>query len=108
LDELPNVAEIAATVLELTAVVVTVNLAEVFPAGTTTVAATTAELLLETNLIAMPPAGAVVPRVTVPVEVLPPTTEGGLKVKPVIDGGLIVRFAVSNSPFTLAEIFATV
>jgi hypothetical protein len=62
-----------------TALVPTVNVAEVAPAATVTLAGTwaTAVLLLE-SVICAPPAGAAALRVTVPVEEFPPATLVGL------------------------------
>ena len=65
--------------------------AEDSPAGMTTLQFTVAApvLLLE-SVTTAPPAGATEPIVTVPVEVLPPVTELGLRVKLSSQGGLIV------------------
>ena len=64
---------------EVTAVVVTVNVAVVLPAETIAVAATTAAALLLDKATAMPPLGAALVKVTVPVEGVPPATLAGLK-----------------------------
>jgi hypothetical protein len=82
----------AEVVLE-TAVVVTVNVAVVAPAATVTVPGTVAELLPEPRVTTSPvgPAGPV--RVTVPVELEPPTTEVGSKVTLLIAGMVTVKVA---------------
>ena len=64
--------------MDVTVVVVTEKVAVVFPAGTVIVAGTIADELLLDNATEMPPVGAAVLRVTVPVERLPPVTEVGL------------------------------
>ena len=63
---------------EVTVVVVTVNVAVVLPAATATVAGTVAEVLLLDKLTEIPPVGAAVLKVTVPVDELPPITLVGL------------------------------
>ena len=75
----PRVALIVAFTVAATGWVVAVMVAEVAPAGIVTDpgTVTVAELLLK--LIDTPPAGAAVPKVTVPVEVFPPGTEPGEK-----------------------------
>ena len=88
------VADIVTEVLLATAVVVTVNVAVVARAATVTLAGTCAKPLLEDNATAAPPAGAGPFRVTVPVELLPPTKLIGLKPKELAEGGLIVSPAV--------------
>jgi hypothetical protein len=70
-----RVAEIATTVEELTGNVVIVNVAEVAPAATVTLAGTVAAaVLLLDRVTTAPPVGAAPLRVTVPVEVLPVVT----------------------------------
>jgi hypothetical protein len=60
---------------EVTALVLAVNAALVAPAGTVTLAGTlTRVVLLLDSVTTAPPAGAGVPRITVPVEGLPPMT----------------------------------
>ena len=75
------VAEITTEVLELTGVVVIGNVAEVLPAGMVTAPAAgtwAAEVLLFCKVTTAPPAGAAPFRVTVPVEVFPPTSAPGI------------------------------
>jgi hypothetical protein len=71
-------AEIVVVVTDATAVVVTVNVAVVLPAGTVTVSGTIAEELLLDSAAVMPPAGAGAFRVNVPVDGDPPVTDVGL------------------------------
>lgn len=56
----------------------------------------------------VPPVGAPKFNVTVPVELPPPTTVTGSIVRPVIARELMVRFAETELPPYVAEIFATV
>ncbi len=80
LTETPvSVPVIFAATVAVTGEVVTINVVEVDPAGTVTVAGTTALLLLEANLTTSPPLGAGPVTVAVPVEELPPSLdrEGG-------------------------------
>jgi hypothetical protein len=78
------------------------------PAGTVTVAGTVPAAALSTERFTTnPPTGAALPRVTVPVEVNPPTTEVGLSVSAVSTGGLTVSVAVAGAfeePVPTAEI----
>jgi hypothetical protein len=75
----PRVAVITEEVFAATPRVVTVNVAEVLPAATVTLAGTVAAavLLLE-RVTTAPPVGAAPLSVTVPVELFPPTTVVGL------------------------------
>jgi hypothetical protein len=89
-----------ADVVELTAVVVTVKVAVVAPAATVTLAGTVADALLLDKLTAVPPVGAALLRVTVPVEEAPPVTVVGLKLtdESVTAGGLMVSVAFCCVP----------
>lgn len=79
-------------VIVATALVVTVNVVVVLPAGTITEDCTCAAvLLLLERLTAAPPAGATPFSVTVPVELLPPVTNVGLSVTLDSIGGFTVR-----------------
>lgn len=78
----------------LTAEVVAVKVAEVAPAATVTEAGSAAALELSLRVTAAPPVGAGPFSVTVPVELLPPTTVVGLKLNAEITGGTTVRVAV--------------
>ena len=69
---------IVAVVDEVTAVVVTLNVAVVLPAATVTLAGTVADELLLDSATEIPPVGAAALTVTVPVEELPPVTDVGL------------------------------
>ena len=86
-------------VVVVTEKLVTVNVAEVLPAGTLTEPGTwtTVVLLLESDTVA-PPDGAAPLNETVAVELLPPVTVVGLSVTAVITGGLIVSVAFALTP----------
>jgi len=87
----PCVAVIfAVTVLE-TPSVATVKVFDFDPAGTVTVAGTVAFALSDEIETTKPPDGAGPFNVTVPVELFPPATVVGARVKVVSDGGRIVR-----------------
>ena len=92
----PRVAVMIAETEALTAVVLTLNEAELAPADTVTVAGVVALVLPEERLTIAPPDGAGPLRVTVPVEELPPTSEVGFKVKPVNVAGVTVSVAVTD------------
>jgi hypothetical protein len=81
----PRPAAIVTDVVVLTGVVVTVNVALVAPAGTVTVVGTDAAALLLDKLTAVDADGAAL-KVTVPVAVPPPATDGGLSVSPLSVG----------------------
>jgi len=92
----------------VTAEVVMVNFAVFCPAGTRTEAGTLAAVPLDERAMLIPPTGAAVPSVTVPVEGFPPTTETGLTDRLSKAGGLIVNVAVFAVPTEVAVIVATV
>ena len=107
---LPSVA-VSVTVVLSTGNVVTVNVALLAPAGTVTAAGTLAEpgrLLLK--LTPIPPAGAALSRVTVPVAEVPPCTLFGVTVKPVSVGklGWTTRSAERVTPPPVTEMVTTV
>jgi hypothetical protein len=74
--------------------VVTVNVALLLPAATVTVAGTVAAGSLLPSVITAPPAGAGPFRVTVPVELPPPVTLAGFKLKELRDAGNTVNIEV--------------
>jgi hypothetical protein len=83
-------------VITMTVLVVTVNVAVVAPAATVTLTGTVADPLSLESVTTAPPTGAALLNVTVPVELLPPTTVVGFRVKFDITGGLMVNVAVAN------------
>ena len=86
-------------VLEITGLVVIVKVAFVAPARTVTLADTcAADVLLLCNVTMAPLAGAAPFKVTVPVELAPPTTAPGLR--PIEDnvGALTPRVVVFVTP----------
>ncbi len=91
----PNVAVIVTGVDVATPAVLTVNVPVVEPAGTVTEAGGIAAEPLEVRGTTRPPLGAGDVRVSVPVEVAPPTTVVGERVNPASDGGLTVSRAVA-------------
>lgn len=99
---------IVAVVLAETAVVLTVNVAVVKPVGTVTVDGKVALPLLDAKVTTAPPVGATPLIVTVPVELLPPTTEVGESVTLTRDAGVIVRVAVFGVPDSVAVMVAEV
>ena len=78
-----------------TATVVTVKVPVVAPAATDAVAGTVAAALVELREIEEPPVGAGPLIVTVPAELVPPTTEVGFRVTDVSVAGETVRVAVA-------------
>ena len=90
----PWVADRVAVVAVVTLDVETPKLAEVEPAGTTTVEGTVALELLDDILTERPPVGALPLSVTVPVAAPPPVTVDGDKATELIVGGLTVSEAV--------------
>ncbi len=87
-----------AVVVDETALVVIVNVAEVEPAGTVTVPGTVALVELEFKVTLAPPGPAAPFSVTVPVEGLPPVTDVGETVKLSSVAGLMVSVPVFVDP----------
>src|SRR5579864_3663065 len=78
----PYVAVMTEEVFATTPSVATVNVVDVLPAGTVTLAATVAAaVLLLARVTTAPPVGAWAFRVTVPVELVPPMTVAGFRVR---------------------------
>jgi hypothetical protein len=75
----PDEPEMLTVVEDVTAVVVTVNVLLVVPAGTVTLAGTVAAAEVSDRVTTVPPAGAAAVRVTVPVDEAPPATLDGLR-----------------------------
>jgi len=88
------VAEIVADAVLATAVVVTAKVAVVAPAATVTLTGTVAAALLLDRVTASPPVGAALPKVTVPVDEVPPVTEVGFSATEETTGGFTVNVAV--------------
>ena len=95
----PAVAETVTEVLDEPGDVVTMNVAELLPGATVTLAGTLAtEGLLLDSATTVPPAGAGPLRVTVPVEELPALTVEGERVNDDGTGGLMVTAVVFVTP----------
>jgi len=92
----------------VTAMLVTVNVADVLPARMMTVAGTDASPLELDSKTVNPTGGAGVPIDTVAFAVLPPTIEVGLSVRDSTAGGFMVSEAVSLVPFSSAEMITGV
>jgi hypothetical protein len=92
------VADTVAMVALATALVVIVKLAVVVPAATVTLAGIVADVLLSDKVTTAPPLGAGPFSVTVPVELVPPVTVVGFRVKELSAGGLIVNPACTLAP----------
>lgn len=92
----------------VTAVVVTVKVAEVAPAGIVTETGTVAPLMLEVKVTVMPPAGAGAFRVAVPVEEVPPTTLAGESVMLESASGVSTRVLVTELPLNVAVMLTSV
>ena len=73
----PNVAEIVANVEAVTDWVLTVNVPDDCPDEMVTLEGTTTFVVDDRSWIVAPPAGAGETKLTVPAELLPPTTEVG-------------------------------
>ena len=91
-------AETVTEVEAATALVETVNVELVLPPGIVTFNGTTAADLLLFNDTITPPLGAFPLKVTVPWEVLPPTTLDRLRVSELKIGGVTVKVEVFVSP----------
>jgi len=96
------VAVIEAVWLVATATVLTVNVPEVEPGAIVAVASTVAAALLDERATERPLAGAALPIVIVPIELVPPTTVVGLRDTAVTPGA--VRFKVAVAVPVVAEI----
>lgn len=79
-----------------TGIVVTVKVADVPPARTLTDEGTVARLVFDERPTEIPVLGAGPVRVTVPVDLVPPTTLAGLSVRPLKEGGSMVRVPVAE------------
>jgi len=96
---------IVAVAADVTARVVTGNVAEVWPAATLTDAGTVADALLLDRATVAPPAGAGPVSVAVPVDPDPPTTDAGFsETLESATAGVIVRSAVLVTPLKEAVI----
>ncbi len=87
--------------------VLTVKVAEVFPAGMETDAGTVAAELLLLSLTTIPPFEAGPLKVAVPVDEAPPVSESGLRLIESNPGGITVSVAASCTPLYVAVIIAT-
>jgi hypothetical protein len=99
-------AVIAALVCVATGWVATVKLPVVAPAGIVTEAGAVAAVWLLLSAIVIPPDGAASAIVTVPVDVAPPNSPEGLRVRLVRAGGSSVRVALEELAKIDPEIFA--
>jgi hypothetical protein len=86
-DEPASAAVILASDWAATGYVVTVNVPLLCPPEIVTEAGTAAAVWLELKLTIIPPDGAGTLRETVPVEVVPPKTVGGARIRFDIAGG---------------------
>lgn len=84
--------------LEPTANVLTINVADTFPDGIMMLAGTVAAPMLDDSFTTMPVLGAGPLMLTVPVEFVPPTTLVGLSVRLVNSGGFTVSVVVTLTP----------
>jgi hypothetical protein len=95
----PYAAVIVTEVEDATPVVVIVKVALLEPAAIATLGGTCAtDVLLLCRVTTAPPAGAAPVRVTVPVELFPPTTEVGVRVREESVGALMVTVVVLLTP----------
>ena len=95
-DVFPTVAVTVAGVLAETATVATVNVADIAPPGTVTLPGGEAAGLLDDRLTINPPPGAGPLKTMVPVELDPPITDVGAKIRLSGDAGTIERVAVTE------------
>jgi hypothetical protein len=86
-------AVMVAVVMVPTDVVETLNVADVAPWATVTLAGTVAATLSLVRFTTKPPEGAMLEMITVPVEEVPPLTEAGASARDERSGGLTVRDA---------------
>lgn len=96
------VALIAAVLFVVTPSVVTVKVPVVAPAAIVSVAGRVALASLEVRATVAPPAGAALVRVTVPVEVAPPSTDVGSRARVFTPNGITERSAKAEEPLTVA------
>ena len=92
----PSVAPIVACAVVETAFVVMEKVAEDWPADTETEAGTVAAALFDVSMTASPPVGAAPVSLTVPVELVPPVTDVGLRVNEESCGGFTVSEALND------------
>ena len=105
----PSMAVSVTKVCAATPLVMIVKLVLVEPAGTVTLAGTCAtEVLLLCSVTVAPPADAAPLRVTVPVELVPPTTVFGVLLNVERTGAVTVRFAFFVTVPYVAEITTVV
>lgn len=78
------------------------NVAVAPPPATTTETGGSAFWLLEVRLTAIPPLGAALVSVTVPMEETPPITELGLRLRLKGAGGFTVKVPLTDVPLILA------
>ena len=103
-----STAEIVMLVSAATAAVSTVKVAVVLPAATVTVAGTVATTELLLSETAVPPLGAMLESVTVPVTWEPPLIVFGDKTTLVTRGAVMFSVPLAIRPFWLAEIVTAV